>query len=121
MEYIKNNPRTLLLTAADSDAGGMKVLRVNLSDSEDRPLPARMSNGAPIDGLDGSESSPFLSAPDRAGIRFPFAVVWAGHDDLGGGVIARAHGLNSGLLGQNVDNTDVYRLMYATLFGVWLP
>ena len=33
---------------------------------------------------------------------------------------ARAHGLNAELLPKNVDNTDMYRMMYATLFGVWL-
>jgi alkaline phosphatase len=121
MEFVENNPSTLLITAADSDAGGMKVTQVYVSESDDRPLPANASNGAPIDGRDGSESYPFLSAPDRAGTRFPFAVAWAGYDDLGGGIIARAHGLNADLLPQNVDNTDVYRMMYATLFGVWLP
>jgi len=34
-----------------------------------------------------------------------------------GGVVAKAHGLNSAMLPNNVDNTDIYRLIYATLFG----
>jgi hypothetical protein len=36
---------------------------------------------------------------------------------MSGTVIARAHGFNAGYLGVNVDNTDIYRLMYRTLFG----
>jgi alkaline phosphatase len=64
---------------------------------------------------------PFVAAPDAAGVELLFAVAWAGYDDLGGGIIARAHGLNSDLLPVNVQNTDIYRVMYATLFGVWLP
>ena len=36
-------------------------------------------------------------------------------------LVARAHGLNAGLLPLSVDNTDIYRILYATLFGVWLP
>ena len=41
------------------------------------------------------------------------------HEALG--IVAKAHGLNADLLPLSVDNTDIYRLMYATLFGVWLP
>ncbi|NIQ09737.1 MAG: alkaline phosphatase, partial [candidate division Zixibacteria bacterium] len=46
-----------------------------------------------------------------------FGIAWAAYDDLGGGIIAKAHGLNAGLLQNNVDNTDIYRIMYTTLFG----
>jgi hypothetical protein len=35
-------------------------------------------------------------------------------------VIARAAGLNAELMKLNFDNTDVYRMMYVTLFGVYL-
>ncbi len=119
-DYIDKNPETLLLTAADSDAGGMKVVRIDGSPDDGRKTPAEMSNGAPVDGVDGTGSSPFVAAPDGAGVRFLFAISWAGHDDMGGGIVSRAHGLNSDLLPLNVDNTDVYRMMYATLFGVWL-
>jgi alkaline phosphatase len=121
MDYIEENPNTLLLTAADSDAGGLRIVRVADSPDAGRPVPKQMENGAPIDGRDGTESLPFIAAPDRNGRQLPFALVWAGFDDLGGGIVARAHGLNADRLPRNVDNTDIYRMMYATLFGTWLP
>jgi alkaline phosphatase len=117
MRFIDEHPDTLLITAADSDAGGMKVARIE-PELADAPVPLTIDNGAPQDGRDGTESLPFLAAPDQAGNRWPFAVTWAAEADLGGGVVARAHGLNSELLPTSVDNTNVYRLMYRTLFGV---
>ena len=36
---------------------------------------------------------------------------------MSGTVIARAHGLNAQFLPRNTDNSDIYRLMYRTLFG----
>ncbi len=50
-----------------------------------------------------------------------FGIAWSCYDDVAGAVIAKAHGLNSELLSDNADNTDIYRIMYATLFGVQLP
>ena len=75
---------------------------------------------SPLDGRGGTGTLPFVAAPDRFGHRFRFAVTWSSLSDLGAGVVARAHGLNAHLLPRNVDNTDMYRMMYATLFGVWL-
>jgi alkaline phosphatase len=120
IDYMSDNPNTLIVTAADSDAGGMKVWMPDLLDPE-RPLPAVLHNGAPLDGRDGTGSKPFRAAPDRFGTRLPFGIAWAAREDVEGGVIARAHGLNAESLPRNVDNTDIYRLMYATLFGSWLP
>jgi alkaline phosphatase len=116
-DFIRRNPNTLLLTAADSEAGGMTVLEVE----PDRPVPATGRNGAPLDGVEGTGSRPFVSAPDAAGRRLPFAIAWASFSDGSGGILARAHGLNARLLPPLVDNTDMYRLMYATLFGQMLP
>jgi alkaline phosphatase len=65
-----------------------------------------------------------LGATSQAGATshaYGVKVHWASFDDSLGGIVAKAHGLNSHLLPLNVDNTDIYRLMYATLFGVWLP
>jgi alkaline phosphatase len=62
-----------------------------------------------------------MAAPDKNGTRLRFGIVWACFNDVAGGVIARAHGLNENMLHNNVDNTDIYRLMYATLFGRVLP
>jgi alkaline phosphatase len=119
MEFIKKNPNTLLVTAADSDAGGMHVHEIP-ADRLDKELSANAYNGAPVDGRDGTGSLPFIAAPDQFGERLGFAISWATYSDVYGGVVARAHGLNADLLPNNVDNTDIYRLMYATLFGEWL-
>jgi alkaline phosphatase len=82
-----------------------------------KPLPEKGKNGAPWDGKEGTSTLPFISAPDQQGRRFPFAISWSGFGDNAGGIIAKAHGLNAGLLNGTVDNTDIYRLMYRTLFG----
>jgi len=118
VEYSKSHPDLLIITASDSEAGGMQVCSVK---NPDKHLPPTSNNGAPIDGISGTNSTPFIAAPDRNGVRLPFGITWAGADDYAGGVIARAQGLNSNMLQNNVDNTDIYRIMYATLFGKILP
>ena len=123
LDFVDRNPETLLITAADSDAGGMQVYPIRTSNPNVAfmVLPPTTRNGGILDGIDGSETQPFMSMPDQFGERWPFAIAWASFDDNLGGVVARAHGLNAGLLPARVDNTDIYRMMYATLFGVWLP
>jgi alkaline phosphatase len=96
-----------------------------------------------VDGIVGHRSSAFLAAPDalsgtRAGAagdgRLWFGIVWSAVPDVAGGVLARALGTNAELLASTepfvdgeppfsarFDNTDVYRLLYATLFGKRLP
>jgi alkaline phosphatase len=122
MEYIEAHPSTLLLTAADSDAGGLEVYPIRDPDSlvAETPLPTRTRNGGRLDGREGTATPPFMSRPDQFGRSWPFGIAWASFDDNLGGIVAKAHGLNAGLLPSNVDNTDIYRMMYATLFGVWL-
>lgn len=64
----------------------------------------------------------------------PFAIGWASIQDTAGAILSRAEGLNAHLLNSSkpfytggapfsvrFDNTDVYRLMYFTLFGERLP
>lgn len=121
MDYIKSHPGTLLITAADSDAGGMQVFNVRDTLAFNKPLPAKQDNGAPNDGIRGTHSLPFVAKPDKSGKELRFGICWASDDDLAGAVIAKTHGLNAELLPNNVDNTDIYRIMYATLFGVELP
>jgi len=66
--------------------------------------------------------------------RLEFAVAWAAIPDTAGGIVSRAQGLNALLLNAPLplrrgeppfsvrfDNTDVYRMMYLTLFGERLP
>ncbi len=123
-------PNTLILTAADSDAGGMQVV-------SPPPIkrPARTVTGVTgnptdsaaegfnnlLDGIEGRGTKPFRSAPDAYGNRLDFAIVWIGTPDVAGGILSRAQGLNAELLqtkfSGSFDNTDVYRLMYQTLFG----
>lgn len=123
LDFLDRNPETLLITAADSDAGGMQVFPIRDASPgvAFKILPPTTRNGAPLDGVSGTGTQPFMSMPDRAGERWPFGIAWAAFDDTLGGILARAHGLNAGLLPLSVDNTDIYRMMYATLFGVWLP
>lgn len=120
LEHVAEHPRTLVLTTADSDAGGLQVYPVRDSARFDRRLPPTTTAGAPLDGRHGMSTLPFVAEPNAAGVRLRFGIAWAGQDDFLGGIVARAHGLNAELLPIAVDNTDIYRMLYATLFGRWL-
>jgi alkaline phosphatase len=121
IDFINKNSNTTLLTAADSEAGGLEVSGYEIPNLDaNTPLPERDNNGAPIDGIGGTGTLPFISKPDKSGKTFPFGIAWAGYGDLTGSVIARAHGLNADKMHDKIDNTDIYRIMYLTLFGVWL-
>jgi len=125
-DFVENNPETLLITAADSNAGNM-----NIDDAEPGVALGNVaintnSEGvnveAPLDGVDGAGSNPFVSAKGADGIERSFSVVWASPHDLSTGILARAKGLNAEKLSRLgvVDNTDIYRIMYYTLFDRWL-
>ncbi len=121
LKFIDKNPNTTLITASDSEAGGMEVSGYEVEGfDEGKNLPERDLNGSPIDGSEGTGTKPFLSKPDKNGRVMPFAIVWSCYGDITGGVIARAHGLNSDKMNGKIDNTDIYRIMYLTLFGSWL-
>jgi alkaline phosphatase len=121
LDHVNRHPSTLVITVADSDAGGMEVFAVKDSSDHHMPLDLITNNGAPLDGPEGPGSVPFVSLPDQFGERHYFGIAWADTEDLMGGIVARAHGLNAELLPPTVDNTDIYRMLYATLFGEWLP
>ncbi|MBE9156204.1 alkaline phosphatase [Nodosilinea sp. LEGE 06152] len=121
--FLSRYENTLIITAADSDAGGLQVLdpvgagepvgTVNNNPTlEARPVP--------LDGVDGLGTLPFVSAPDANGDEFPFAVGWAGTPDFPGSIVSKAAGLNADKLPPTVDNTGIYELMYETLFDVEL-
>jgi alkaline phosphatase len=122
LAYLEKHPDTLLLTCADSEAGGPDVLGLRGAEYE-KPLleSGRDKNGAMIDGAErtpaGGVAKPFVSAPDREGRRHEFVVVWATGMDTSGGIVARAAGLNADKVRGSFDNTDVYPLFYETLFG----
>ncbi len=138
--YLRKNPRTLILTAADSDAGGMQVVSPNKSGSNPptnviapdqfpdnagtagvNPAAGLPSVTSFIDGVEGRQSQLFLSEPDQFGKRMQFGIIWPGTGDYHGGIISRAAGLNAELLANTFsarfDNIDVYRMMYTSLFG----
>jgi glycerophosphoryl diester phosphodiesterase len=123
MDFIEEYPNTLLLTAADSDAGG---LQVRDPVAGDRPVgninnnPTTVARNVPLDGQAGSNTLPFAAAPDANGDVLNFAIAWAGTPDFSGSIVSKAHGLNSDKLPSTVDNTGMYELMYETLFNTEL-
>ncbi len=132
LDYIGKNPRTMLIVAADSDAGGMQVralpgpLTQTVTTVNFNPTGVReQQNDAPIDGLYGRDSFVFVSEPDQFGETWPFGIAWSGTPDVSGGILVRAAGLNAEMLpiafAERFDNIDVYRMMYMTLFGRLLP
>lgn len=142
LNYLSKNPKTFIVTAADSDAGGMQVTTPYRSSVTNNPElintttlsnPSNPARGQPEiinipDGLEGRGSSTgeggsrmFLSEPDQFGQRMQFGIAWSGRPDYGGGILSRAAGLNARLLNdvafsRRFDNIDIYRLMYLTLF-----
>lgn len=121
--FVHEHPDTLVLTTADSDAGGMRMVGLVVDESDELPetLPAVARNGAPIDGARGTGTEPFIAAPDRTGQRLPFAISWANYDDVSGGALVRAEGRNSHLVRGSMDNTEIARIIRQTLFGADSP
>lgn len=117
MGFIAKNPHTLLITTADSDACGMQVENIRWEDRFELPLPETAGNGSPMDGRGGTATKPFIAKPNDNGDELRFGIVWASGEDVAGGIIAKAHGMNAKYLPANVDNTVIYRMMYRTLFG----
>lgn len=120
LAFLARHPDTLVLTASDSNAGSLTVVGGRALDAT-KPVPERDANGAPIDGRAGTGTLPFVAKPDETGRELAFWISWGTKDDSSGGVVARAAGLNAARLGARVDNVDLYRLMYLTLFGRELP
>jgi alkaline phosphatase len=115
--FLDQNPNTLIITGSDSEAGGMELLGKR-NGSNLIKLVQREWNGAPADGIQGDSSEVFWSKPDKDGNIFPFRINWSTNSDVSGGLVSRANGLNANMLNANFDNTDIYRIMYKTLFGI---
>ena len=120
MQFVDSNPNTLLITAADSDAGSMQVIGIRKPENFEKPLPKTSNNGSPIDGVNGTGTLPYVSKSDQFGNNLRFAICWATGHDVMGAIVAKTYGLNSESLPNNVDNTDIYRIIYKTLFGIEL-
>ena len=129
--FIAENPNTLLLTAADSDAGGMQIFGPapagdeRVTTSTGNPTGIGLNQGFALDGIEGQNTAPFVSEPDAFGNSMDFAVGWAGTSDVAGAIVSRAEGINADLLrsefSTRFDSSDVYRMVYLTLFGELLP
>jgi len=117
LQFLKKHPNTMILSAADSDAGGMELVGLDESYLQNKTVPEKDYNGAPYDGKYGTGTEPFISKPDKTGGTYPFVISWATATDASGDVVARAAGLNSNLMKGKIDNTDMYKFIYATLFG----
>jgi alkaline phosphatase len=122
-KFVVDHPNTLVITCADSDAGGMRLNGIPMRDGKPAPttLPATSPNGSPIDGVDGTGSAPFIAKPDRYGHALPFYISWAHRDDVSGGILVRAEGLNADKVKGTMRNTDVAELMRETLFAGEMP
>ncbi|MEL6438533.1 MAG: alkaline phosphatase [Cyanobacteria bacterium J06621_8] len=128
-DFVNNvDPNTLVLTAADSDAGGLEVDDVDLDAETVGTIDIQstlVSFGpdadgipVPLDGTTGNDTAPFTTgAGDADGDNFAFGVTYVSRTDVAGSIVSKAYGLNSDLLDSTVDNTDMYRIMYQTLFG----
>lgn len=114
--FVEERGDTLMLVAADSDAGGLQVVS-DVDVDMSKGVPLHTPGGARLWGVQGTFGEPFLSAPDRNGVRHPFAIAYIGTDDVVGGILVRAAGINVDRLKPVMDNTDLYKLMHATLFG----
>ncbi|MCS7063126.1 MAG: alkaline phosphatase [Methylacidiphilales bacterium] len=116
-KFVKQNNNTLLLTAADSEAGGWDVIGFPDEHTETKIWAkiGRDPNGAPL-GLD-SDGRPFLSAPDRHGVRHRFVLAWASHTDTSGGLLVRGEGKYAEKIKGQMWNTDVYRVIRSNLFN----
>ncbi len=115
LNFARNNDNTLVITAADSNAGGPAILTNTVANMPVGKMLASIDkNGAPIDGV-GQLQGKVPGVPFVTPCGFPFAISWATLNDEGGGIIARAYGLNGGLVSGTIDNTDIYRIMRFTL------
>ena len=114
--FVEENPDTMMVIAADSDAGGLQVVSGSLV-TEGAAVAASTDGGGILHGQQGTFGDAFMSAPDQAGVSHPFGIGWVGYNDVAGGILVRTAGLNYELIEPLMDNTDVYRLMHTTLFG----
>ncbi|MFN9655624.1 MAG: alkaline phosphatase, partial [Dolichospermum sp.] len=147
MNYVNTiDPNTLVITAADSDAGGLQVFQFEpytrpagnftpnnptLANTEPSAPFIRVNptttntNQAVLDGVNGSTGTaeapwkPFAAKSSIDGAMGNFGVAWVGTPDFPGSIVAKAYGMNAEKLPSTLDNTEIYDLMYQTMFGVY--
>lgn len=104
MDFINNeDPNTLLVTSADSNAGGPQVYDVDEADEpvgtvEVNPTLPDDSDAVevPLDGQEGRNTVPFVPAEDANGNEFPFGIAYATVNDVPDSVLTKTYGLNAG-------------------------
>jgi len=129
LEFAKRHLNTLVITAADSEASGLSIMGNPAVDAAGNVVPTQVLRNRAgevyftelLDGRDGTNTPPFMSAPDRNGRRFPFAIAWSSRWDHSGSIVSRAFGLHSDMVSGTIDNTDIFRIKYRALFGRLLP
>ena len=125
LEFYERHPNTLIVTAADSDAGGLQTddTGANAGNFGANPtgLPDFPQFANPGDGQNGVGTEAYVAQPSTSGNAYTFDVGWVGTPDFAGAIVSKAHGLNAETLPVTADNTDIYRVMYETLFAVDLP
>ncbi|MGF1569536.1 MAG: alkaline phosphatase [Nodosilinea sp.] len=127
LDFYDRNPNTLILTAADSEAGGLQIDDADDTAGASRTNPTGLDLTAapdfenPADGQQGVGTEAFVAQPAANGNVYSFDVGWVGTPDFAGAIVTKAHGLNADQLPATIDNTDIYRAMYETLFEVDLP
>ncbi|MEO0774202.1 MAG: alkaline phosphatase [Pseudomonadota bacterium] len=112
LDFVDGRADTLLIMAADSDAGGLQVMR-----QDEGPVDPMTWGGGILHGVEGPRGAAFETAPDAAGNTHFYGIAWTGRGDVAGGILVRGAGMNSDLITPLMDNTDVYSVMYRTLFG----
>lgn len=120
-KQVAISPDLTLLVAADSEAGCPELIpQGRLGDLPEGEKPGRLPGstgaGAPLDGVDGTETRPFVSHPDQFGERHLFGVAWTDSGDHYGSVLVRAEGARANLLPFNLDNTEIYEFLRRVIF-----
>ena len=112
LDFMDDRDDTLLLMAADSDAGGLQVVV-----QKEGAVDATTRGGGILHGVQGHFGDAFETKPDRNGNTHHFGIAWVGYNDVAGGILVRGAGLNSDLIEPLMDSTEVYSVMHQTLFG----
>ncbi|MEM8878122.1 MAG: alkaline phosphatase [Pseudomonadota bacterium] len=112
LDFMEDRDDTMLLMAADSDAGGLQVVM-----QEEGAVDATTRGGGILHGVQGTFGDAFETKPDRNGNTHHFGIAWVGYNDVAGGILVRAAGLNTDLIEPLMDSTEVYSVMHQTLFG----
>ncbi|HKK70282.1 MAG TPA: alkaline phosphatase [Candidatus Krumholzibacteria bacterium] len=122
LRFVRRNPRTFVLTAADSDGSSLQV--VSPPRSTVRVNPTGRSEDdvrVPTDGMLGRDTAPFVASADDSGREMEFTVAWIGTVDVHGGILSRLAGWRAeevhGRYASRFTNTDVYAVTRAILFG----